>query len=78
MIRNIILLDSPKPWQFGFQSPATHIQEGIIFFHNYVILFLIFIFTLVAWMLFKSIQSFSESRNEVVRNISHNSLLEIL
>ena len=33
--------DAPEPWQLGIQDPATPIIEGMLHFHNYLMLFLI-------------------------------------
>ena len=35
--------DAPEVWQLGVQDPATPIAEGMIFFHNYLMFFLIVI-----------------------------------
>ena len=35
--------DAPETWQFGIQDPASPILEGMIFFHNYLMFFVIFI-----------------------------------
>lgn len=71
-------LDSPQPWQMGFQNPATPAMEGIIFLHNYIFMYLIFVFTVVAWMLSRAVWFFWEENNSVVDNVTHNSKLEII
>ena len=35
--------DASEPWQLGLQDPATPVFEGMIFFHNYLVFFLIII-----------------------------------
>ena len=70
--------DSPQPWQMWFQNPATPAMEGIIFLHNYIFMYLIFILTLVTWMLARAVWLFWEENNQVVDNVTHNSRLEIL
>jgi cytochrome c oxidase subunit 2 len=54
--------DSPKPWQMGFQDPATPIMEGIINFHHDLMYFLIIISTFVLWMLLRTIYLFNTNR----------------
>jgi len=36
---SFVCLDAAEPWQFGFQSAATPIMEGIINFHNHIMFF---------------------------------------
>jgi len=31
--------DAPEPWQLGFQDPATPAMEGMIDFHDYIMVF---------------------------------------
>jgi len=31
--------DASEPWQLGFQDPATAAVEGMIDFHNYIMVF---------------------------------------
>jgi len=50
----------------------------MIFFHNYLMLFLIVIGFFVCWMLYKSIVLFNEKKNLKSNNFTHNSLLEII
>ena len=73
-----IRTDSPQPWQMWFQNPATPAMEGIIFLHNYIFMYLIFILTLVTWMLARAVWLFWEENNQVIDNVTHNSRLEIL
>lgn len=35
--------DAAYPWQTGIQDPATPVLEGMIYFHNYIMIFLIFV-----------------------------------
>jgi len=74
----ISLCDAPEPWQLGFQDPATPIVEGMIFFHNYLILFLIVIGLLVCWMLYRVSTVFDKSSNMFAERFTHSSLLEII
>ena len=36
-------MDAPVPWQLGFQDPATPIMEGIINFHNYLMIYIVLV-----------------------------------
>lgn len=73
-----LLLDSAQPWQLWFQNPATPAMEGIVFLHNYIFMYLIFILTVVTWMLARAVWIFWEENNQEVDNVTHNSRLEVL
>lgn len=48
---NYIFADFARLGQKGFQDPATPFMEGIIDLHNYIMFFLVIIFTFVSWIL---------------------------
>lgn len=73
-----IYSDSPQPWQIWFQNPATPAMEGIVFLHNYIFMYLIFILTVVSWMLARATWLFWEENNDQVDNVTHNSRLEVI
>jgi len=58
------LCDSAKPWQYGYQDPATPIIRGIIHLHNNIIFYLIIILCLVCWLLFRAIFKFRTEKNK--------------
>jgi cytochrome c oxidase subunit 2 len=72
--------DTAESWQFGLQDPATPVFEGMIFFHNYLVFFMIIIGCFVIWMLYVTVTSFSaSSAKHPTREIfTHSSLLEII
>jgi cytochrome c oxidase subunit 2 len=70
--------DAPESWQMGFQDPATPVMEGIIFFHNYLMFFLIVIGALVFYLLGFAIVKFSEEKMPVPNKFTHSSILEIV
>ncbi len=41
LILNLSYLDAAENWALSFQDPATPIMEGIINFHNHIMIFLI-------------------------------------
>lgn len=55
-----IFLDSPINWQYSFQNPATPVMEGIIWLHNYIMVFLIIVVVVVFWFLCRSIYLFRD------------------
>jgi len=36
-----LFADAPKPYQFGFQEPASNVMEGIIDLHHDIMFFII-------------------------------------
>jgi len=76
--QNTILCDAPEPWQIGFQDPATPVVEGMFFFHNYLMIFLIIIGFFVCWMLYYVYKNFDVLLNAPVIKFTHSSLLEII
>jgi len=50
---HLSFMDAANFWQLGFQDPATPIMEGIVEFHNHLMVFLAAIATFVAWLIFR-------------------------
>jgi len=80
MFLNLILTscDAPEVWQLNLQDPATPEVEGMLFFHNYLLLFLTIISIFVVWMLYIVISRFNEIVNTKPQKFTHHSLLEII
>ena len=80
MITNlsVIYCDAPVSWQMNIQDPATPQMEGMLFFHNYIMLFLIFIGFLICWMLYKVIVLFNENIYNFPKKFTHFNFLEIV
>lgn len=75
---NVTLCDAAESWQIGLQDPASPAMEGMINFHNYIMIFLISIGTFVLWMLYKVVRNFDENVNVVSEKFTHSSTLEII
>jgi cytochrome c oxidase subunit 2 len=79
-----VYADAPEVWQLGLQDPASPAVEGMIFFHDYLFLFLIIIGVFVFWMLYKTVIDFDgEHSNDskyikIAQRFTHSSLLEIV
>jgi cytochrome c oxidase subunit 2 len=74
----ITLCDAAEPWQLGVQDPATPTMEGMIFFHNYLIFFLIIIGTFVFWILFIVVINYNSENNYISKKFTHSNVLEII
>jgi cytochrome c oxidase subunit 2 len=72
------LCDVAESWQLGLQDPATPAMEGMINFHNYIMIFLIVIGIFVLWMLYKVVNTFDEKVNPISEKFTHSNLLEII
>jgi heme/copper-type cytochrome/quinol oxidase subunit 2 len=70
--------DAAKPWQFGFQSPATPTMEGIMRFHHDLMFLLILICFFVGFMMFRCVYHFQEDKNPVAVQIVHGSVIEVV
>jgi len=66
--------DFPKLYQYGPQDPATPIAEGMLYFHNYVMIYVVAIAIFVLWMLYAAYNTNSFK----VSKFSHSNLLEII
>jgi len=68
-----------EAWQFGFQSPATPLMEGIINFHNHIMFFMFGVGVFVMWLLGRCLILYNESTNTAkIDNFTHATLVEIV
>jgi cytochrome c oxidase subunit 2 len=74
----ITFCDAAEAWQLGIQDPATPSIEGMIYFHNYLVIFQIFIGVFVLWVLVIALIRFERSIHSISNTFTHSSLLEIL
>lgn len=70
--------DQPRPWQMGFQEPATPVMEKLVHLHN-GLLFMVFgvsgfVLLLLIYVCFR----FSAKRNPTPSKTTHNTLIEIV
>ena len=69
----------PKPWQLGFQPPATPVKDQIHWLHNDILLPIITLITIfVLGLLVYVMWRFHHTRNPVPTRITHNTTIEIL
>ncbi len=77
----ISFADVPHAWQRGFQTPASPIAEGIIAFHDDLIIFLAGILCFVRYILVVLLQrytSISATSTVAVDRLVHASTLEVV
>lgn len=71
-----------QPWQFGFQDPYSPIMEGIISFHDDLVIFLVFVVFFVLYMIYSIVQTFRIDNKKTTfpeyASFVHNPSLEII
>jgi cytochrome c oxidase subunit 2 len=77
-IFSVINCDCPENYQIGMQDPATPMMEGMLFFHNLLMFFVLFVGVFVINILYYTIKTFSISNNSKAEIFNHDSLLEII
>ena len=78
---NFLLLPvvNANDWQLGFQLPATSIMEGIISFHDDLMVFLTFILVAVVYILAVCLYFFARTKkNNTAIRFTHASTLEVI
>ena len=63
-------------WLLSFNNLATPFINGITSFHNYILMYLILVFTVIFWFLARSIYLFYESKNADLLNPNYDPLVE--
>ena len=76
----LVYCDAPKYGQIGIQDPASFVLEAVIYFHNFLFVFLTVIGITVCYLLWYIIKTYNSdvySYNNVIK-FSHSSILEIV
>ena len=75
---SLVNCDASQPYQLGFQDPATPIMEGVINFHNDLMIVVVSVGIFVAYMLASTVINFEESVNPIPNRVQHGTRLEII
>lgn len=76
---SIIKWDVMEPYQLGFQDAASPVMEGIINFHNYVMIYLTFIVVGTYWLLTTIIMEFRKDKRVISHKyLTHGTTIEII
>ncbi len=70
--------DKPRPWEMGFQEPATPVMEQVVLFHDKLLWIIISIAVFVLALLVVVMVRFNEKRNPTPSRTTHNTTLEVL
>jgi len=65
-------------WQFGFQTPASPVMEGIVNLHHDLFFFIVAITVFVGYMLIRTIMLFNSETQKTPLIVVHAPLLEII
>ncbi|MDH3240546.1 MAG: cytochrome c oxidase subunit II [Alphaproteobacteria bacterium] len=68
---------APEPWQLGMQEAASPVMEGIVAFHDMLLVIIIAIALFVTCLLGYVMFRFSEKRNPTPTRTTHNTILEV-
>jgi len=76
---NFFKFDVVENYMLGFQDSGSVVMEEIINFHNFVMIYLVFIITSVIWILIQIINRFNKSKRFISHKyMIHGSLIEII
>jgi len=67
-----------KPWQLGFQTPATPVMDALYRDHNYLLILITAICVLVLIAIIYICVRFSRKNNPIPSKTAHNTKLEII
>jgi cytochrome c oxidase subunit 2 len=68
----------PRPWQLGFQPPATPVQERLESFNNELTIIIGLITVFVLGLLLYAIFRFNHGRHPIPTRTEHNRVIEIV
>lgn len=70
--------DQPRPWQMGFQEPASPVMEKLVALHNGLLYMAFGVSAFVLFLLIYVCFRFSAKRNPVPSKTTHNTLIEVV
>ena len=71
-------LGQPTPWQLGFQESASEVMDHLIWFHDYILVFVTGITAFVLGLLVIVMVRFNARANPTPSRTTHNTLVEVL
>lgn len=75
---NPVFADKPKPWQIGFQDPASTKMVALENMHHFLFVIICFVAVVVISLLVFVIFRFHEKRSPTPSKTTHNTLLEVI
>lgn len=77
-MKGVTNADAATDWQLGFQDPATPVMEGIVNFHNDLMIVVVGVGVFVGYIMWVTVQNFNKAANPVPNRIQHGTKLEII
>lgn len=76
---SIIRWDVAEAYQLGFSDSASPVMEGIVDFHNYVMIYIVFIITSTFWMLSSILVEYNKHTRVIShKHLTHGTTIEII
>ena len=75
---DFVAADPVHPWQFGFQTPASPLREGIVAFHDDLRVFIIGIFCFVLYVFVVCLHRFGNGGHRPIERLVHATTLEVV
>jgi len=73
-----VTCDASQDWQLGFQDPATPVMEGVINFHNDLMIVVVGVGVFVGYVMMSTIRNFEQTVNPTPNRVQHGTRLEII
>jgi cytochrome c oxidase subunit 2 len=77
-VATVAVAAEPKPWQLGFQPPATEVMDRLSAFHDLLLIIITLIAAFVLGLLVYVMWRFNQQRNPLPSRTSHNTVIEML
>jgi len=77
-VATVAVAAEPKPWQLGFQPPATEVMDRLSAFHDVLLIIITLIAAFVLGLLVYVMWRFNQPRNPLPSRTSHNTVIEML
>ncbi len=76
---NILKWDVAESYQLGFQDSASPVMEGIVDFHNYVMIYIVFIIISTFWILTSILLEYNKHKRVISHKfLTHGTTIEII
>jgi|LauGreSuBDMM15SN_2_FD.fasta_scaffold58118_1 cytochrome c oxidase subunit 2 len=78
LTNNVSLMDAAKNWDMDFQDPASPVMEGIISFHNDLMVLMTLVMAFVTYFLYVTVYHFINKPKDASNSVQHGTVIEII